>query len=43
MLKREETVPCMVEIYKNKCAVIMNGAGNAPTELDMEGFVMIII
>ena len=43
MLEREESVPCMVEIYKNKCAVIINGARNAPTELEMEGFVMIII
>jgi hypothetical protein len=43
MLKREESVPCMVEIYNNKGAVIMNGARNAPTELEMEGFVMIII
>jgi hypothetical protein len=32
-----------VEIYKNKRAVIINGARNAPTELEMEGFVMIII
>jgi hypothetical protein len=30
-------------IYKNKCAVIINGARNAPTELEMEGFVVIII
>jgi hypothetical protein len=43
MLEREESVPCMVEIYKNKRAVIINGARNAPTELEMEGFVMIII
>ena len=43
MLEREESVPCMMEIYNNKCAVIMNGARNAPTELEMEGFVMIII
>jgi hypothetical protein len=43
MLEREESVPCMVEIYKNKPAVIINGAKNAPTELEMEGFVMIII
>ena len=43
MLEREESVPCRVEIYRNKCAVIMNGARNAPTELEMEGFVMIII
>jgi hypothetical protein len=43
MLEREESVPCMVEIYKHKRAVIMNGARNAPTELEMEGFVMIII
>jgi len=42
MLEREESVPCMVEIYNNKRAVIMNGARNAPTELEMEGFVMII-
>jgi hypothetical protein len=33
----------MVEIYNNKGEVIMNGARNAPTELEMEGFVMIII
>jgi hypothetical protein len=43
MLEREESVPCMVGIYKNKCAVIINGARNALTELEMEGFVMIII
>jgi hypothetical protein len=43
MLEREESVPCMVKIYNNKRAVIMNGARNAPTELEMEGFVMIII
>ena len=43
MLEREESIPCRVEIYRNKCAVIMNGARNAPTELEMEGFVMIII
>jgi hypothetical protein len=43
MLEREESVPCMVEIYKHKRAVIMNGARNAPAELEMEGFVMIII
>jgi hypothetical protein len=43
MLEREESVPCMVEIYKNKRSVIINGARNAPTELEMEGFVMIII
>ncbi len=43
MLEREESVPCMVEIYNNKGAVIMNGARNAPTELEMKGFVMIII
>jgi hypothetical protein len=43
MLEREESVPCMVEIYNNKRAVIMNEARNAPTELEMEGFVMIII
>ena len=43
MLEREESVPCMVEIYKNKRAVKINGARNAPTELEMEGFVMIII
>ena len=45
MLEREEGVPCicMVKIYNNKRAVIMNGARNAPTELEMEGFVMIII
>ena len=33
----------MVEIYNNKRAVIMNGARDAPRELEMEGFVMIII
>jgi hypothetical protein len=43
MLEREQSVPCMVEIYKNKHAVIINEARNAPTELEMEGFVMIII
>ena len=43
MLEREESVPCMVKIYNNKRAVIINGARNAPTELEMEGFVMIII
>jgi len=43
MLEWEESVPCMVEIYKNKRAVIINGARNALTELEMEGFVMIII
>jgi len=43
MLEREESVPCMVEIYNNKRVVIINGARNAPTELEMEGFVMIII
>jgi hypothetical protein len=32
-----------MQIYKNKHAVIINGARNAPTELEMEGFVMIII
>ena len=32
-----------MQIYKNKRAVIINGARNAPTELEMEGFVMIII
>jgi hypothetical protein len=42
MLEKEESVPCMVEIYKNKRAVILNGARNAPTELEMEGFVMIL-
>jgi hypothetical protein len=31
MLEREESVPCMVEKYKS-----------APTELKMEGFVVII-
>ncbi len=43
MLEREESVPCMVEIYKYKRAVIINGTSNAPTELEMEGFVLIII
>jgi hypothetical protein len=43
MLEREESVPCMVEIYNNKRAVIINGARNAPTELEMEGYVTIII
>jgi len=43
MLERKESVPCMVEIYTNKHAVIMNGARNAPAELEMEGFVMIIM
>ena len=43
MVEREESVQCMVEIYKNKRAAIINGARNAPTELEMEGFVMIII
>ena len=32
-----------MQIYKNKRAVIINGARNALTELEMEGFVMIII
>ena len=32
-----------MQIYKNKRAVIINGARNVPTELEMEGFVMIII
>jgi hypothetical protein len=43
MLKKEESVPCTVEICKNKRAVIINRARNAPKELEMEGFVMIII
>ncbi len=43
MLEKEESVPCMVKIYNNKRAVIMNGARNAHRELEMEGFVMIII
>ena len=44
MLKRQESIPCMVEIYK--CAVTCNITlilGNAPTEIKMEGFVMSII
>jgi hypothetical protein len=34
MLEREESVPCMVKRCKNKCAVIINRARNAPTELE---------
>jgi hypothetical protein len=44
MLEREESVPCMVKMYKR--AVICNITlilGNAPTEQKMEGFVICII
>jgi len=44
MLKRQESIPCMVEIYKR--AVTCNITlilGNAPTEIKMEGFAMSII
>jgi hypothetical protein len=41
MVEMEENVPCTMEIYTR--AVIINTGRNAPTELNMEGFVMSII